>query len=209
MLNVVKIPTTALFIGPPGVGKSHLICQLLQKEYLPHFQHIIFICPTICINSTYINSKFIWSNENIYTIRPGDRGLSMQQWVDKLSQRLIGKKTLFILDDCIGDKDLDKTRGALYDLAINVRHRGHTLFFLTQTYKGIPKKFRRLATMLFVWFLKDREDVRDITKENNVIDNWSEIFKKLRNSSSKHTCVYVRAEKPFSSVIINGDNERS
>jgi len=194
----------ALFIGPPGVGKSHEVLRLLREEYYQHFEKIVFICPTLTINETYIKTQFIWSDRNIYTIVPGDFGFTMIEWIDKLSKRLQGVSTLFIIDDCIADEGLDKTRSSLYDLAIATRHRKHTLFFLTQTYNGIPKRFRRLATMLFVWFLKGKGDQTDIAIENSQIDNWKEIFTKLRKDSSKHAFAYIRGEKPFSSQIING-----
>ena len=201
MLDVVKIPTTALFVGPPGVGKSQEVLRLLENEYLHHFEKVVIICPTITINTTYIGKQWIWADTDVYTVKPDNNFL---QCVDKISKAAIGKKTLFVIDDCIGDKDFDKNRGALVELAISVRHRGHTLFLLTQTYTGIPKKFRRLCTMIFLWFLKDEDDQRKIARENKVISNWSAIFEQLEKSPSEHTFAFIRGKKPFSYTIKDG-----
>ena len=42
----------------------------------------------------------------------------------------------------MANKDLDKRRQPQLQLSISGRHRGHYLWLLTQSYKGIPKKLR-------------------------------------------------------------------
>ena len=130
MLNVVRIPTIAMFIGQPESGKSNCALNLLRKEYLSSFEYVVLICPTVRCNKTYLDCPFIWKDDSFFVIEPGDQLL---KWVDKLSKLLIGKETLFILDDIVGDESLDKTRGALYALAIAVRHRGHSLWLMTHS----------------------------------------------------------------------------
>ena len=207
-MNVVKdTETIAMFIGSMGAGKSREVLRLLENEYMHYFEMVVFICPTITINSTYIECEFLWKDPGIYTIKPED---NLIKWVNAISQKTIGRKTLFILDDCIGKEDLDKTRGELCELAIEIRHRKHSLWFLTQTYVGIPKKFRRLVNMTFLWFLKDKNDQKHVADENNFIDDWPAIFKKLRDSESKHCFAYIRGDKPFSVQIKDdSDNKRS
>ena len=48
----IKELHTALFIAPTGVGKTHLALDLLEKEYINHFDFIIIICPTLEHNET-------------------------------------------------------------------------------------------------------------------------------------------------------------
>ena len=194
MLDVVRIPAIAIFIGVPGCGKSNCVLNLLRKEYLNSFEYIVLLCPTVRYNKTYLECPFIWKDDSFFVIEPGDQLL---KWVEKLSKLLIGRETLFILDDIVADEALDKTRSTLYDLAIAVRHRGHSLWLLSQSYVGIPKRFRRLSTMLFVWYLKDADDIQRITRENNYISGWKDLFQKLRDAPSKHSCLYIRSEKPF------------
>ena len=49
----MKEPHTALFVAPTGVGKTHLAFNLLENEYINHFDFIVIICPTLRYNSTY------------------------------------------------------------------------------------------------------------------------------------------------------------
>ena len=48
-------PHTALFVAPTGVGKTHLALDLLEQEYLSHFDFMIIICLTLKHNETYKN----------------------------------------------------------------------------------------------------------------------------------------------------------
>ena len=49
----MKEPHTALFLAPMGVGKMHLELDLLENEYINHFDFILIICPTLKHNETY------------------------------------------------------------------------------------------------------------------------------------------------------------
>ena len=72
-----------------------------------------------------------------------------------MSNLLAGSKTLFLIDAIIADETLDKQRHSLLELAISGRHRGHSLWLLTQSYMAIPKNIRRQVKMLYVWYPKN------------------------------------------------------
>ena len=59
-----------------------------------------------------------------------------------------------LIDDIIADETLDKRRQHLLELAISGRHRGHSLWLLTQSYTAVPNNIRRQAKMLYVWYPK-------------------------------------------------------
>ena len=58
--------------------------------------------------------------------------------------------SLFLIDDIIADETLDKHHQPLLELAISGRHRGHSLWLLTQSYTAVPNNIRRQAKMLYV-----------------------------------------------------------
>ena len=89
--------------------------------------------------------------------------------IEKISNLLAGDKTLFLIDDIIVDETLDKHYQPLLELAISGRHRGHSLWLLTQSYTAIPNNIRRQAKMLYVWYPKDQTDLNTIHEENDVI----------------------------------------
>ena len=119
---------------------------MVEKEYNKHFDYIIIICPTLQENVTYHTKEWIKKDDNVWLINPND---SLYQWLKKLSELLRFLEILFIIDDIITNKDLDKRRQALLELSISGRHRGHYLWLLTQSYKRIPKKIERAGQGYF------------------------------------------------------------
>ena len=104
MLDVVKTPHTAIFTGPTSCGKTQRVLDLIEKEYRDHFQNIVILCPTLRWNKTYLERPWIWKDDYIFCIEPKEK---LFDWIEKLSKILVGKETLFIIDDCIADESLD------------------------------------------------------------------------------------------------------
>ena len=99
-------------------------------------------------------------------IEPKDK---LYQWNEKLLQLLACLEALFIIDDIIADEGLDKKRQPLLELAISGRHHNHYLWLLTQSYSAIPKNLRRQTKAIFVWYPKERADLKMIHDKNNVM----------------------------------------
>ena len=120
----------------------------------------------------------------------------LYQWNEKLLQLLANSETPFIIDDIITDESLDKRRQSLLELAISGRYREHYLWLSTQSYPGIPKNLRRQAKSIFVWYPKERADLKMIHDENNVLtdDELVVVSDFLRNSN--HARIYIRNEYP-------------
>ena len=105
--------------------------------------------------------------------------------IEKISNLLAGDKTLFLIDDIIANETLDKRRQPLLELAISLRHRGHSLWLLTQSYTAIPNNIRRKAKMLYVWYPNNRTDLNTIHKDNDVIgsEEFARVKKKLKRGN--------------------------
>ena len=116
--------------------------------------------------------------------------------IEKISNLLTGDKTLFLIDDIIADETLDKHRQPLLELAILRRHRGHSLWLLTQSYTAIPNNIRRQMKMLYVWYPKNRTDLNSIHEENYVIGPEELARVKAQLKWGKHTCLIMRMEHP-------------
>ena len=117
-------------------------------------------------------------------------------WIGNLSQMLACSEVLFIIDDIIADEGLDKRKQSLLELAISGRHRDHYLWLLTQSYSAVPKNLRRQAMAMFVWYPKERGDLKMIYDKNDVLTD-DELFvvrDSLRNS--KDACLYLRNKYP-------------
>ena len=155
-----------MFVAPTGVGKTHLALSLLENEYRNHFDFIVIICPTLRYNSTYKSRSWVWNDPDVIPIEPGNQ---LYYLIEKISNLLAGDKTLFLIDAIIAYETLYKHCQLLLGLAISGRHRGHSLWLLTQSYTAVPNNIRRQAKMLYVWYPKNRTDLNTIHEENDII----------------------------------------
>ena len=122
MTDFIKKPHTSMFIGQAGCGKTHLVLELIEKEYKKHFDYIVIICPTLRENSTYHAKEWMKDNDKVWLVEPKE---NLYQWSKKLSGLLRFFEVLFIVDDIIANENLDKRIQPLSELSISSRHRGH------------------------------------------------------------------------------------
>ena len=122
--------------------KTHLALSLLATEYRNHFDFIVIICPTLRYNSIYKNRSWVWNDADVIPIEQSNQ---LYYLIEKISNLLAGDKTLSLIDDIIADETLDKRCQPLLELVILGRHRGHSLWRLTQSYTAIPNNIRRKA----------------------------------------------------------------
>ena len=181
-----------MFTGPTGCGKTHLVLNLIEKEYNKHFYFIIIICPTLWWNKTYHSKDWTKNDDKVWLIEPKDK---LYQWIEKLSQFLVHSET-FIIDNIIADESLDKRRKSALELAISGRDRGYYLWLLTQSYSAIPKNLTRQAKAIFVWYPKERADRKMIHDENNVLTDNELVVIRDFLKKLKHACLHIWNKHP-------------
>ena len=108
-----------------------------------------------------------------------------------------------MIADVIADEELDKKRKSLLELAISGRHRDNYLWLQTQSYSAIPKNLRRLAKAIFVWYPKEKTDLKMICDENNVLTDDELVIVRDFLRTSKHVYTYVRNEHPQGFNVLN------
>ena len=172
--------------------------SLLETEYRNQFDFIVIICPTLRYNSTYKNRSWVWNGPDVIPIEPGNQ---LYYLIEKISNLLAGDKTLFLIDDIIADETRNKRHQPLLELAISGRHRGHSLWLLTQSYTTIPNNIRRQAKMHYIWHPKNRTDLNTIHEENDVIGSEEIAGVKAQLKRGKHTCLIMRMEHPRAYMI--------
>ena len=190
----MKEPHTALFVAPTGVGKTHLALNLLDNECRNHFDFTVIICPMLEHNEMYKSRGWVWNDSDVIPIEPDN---TLYYLIKKISNLLTGSATLFLIDDIIADEALDKCHKPLLGLAISGRHRGPSVWLLTQSYTAIPNNTRRQAKMLYLRYPKIRTDLNTIHEENDVIETPEELARvKAQLKQGKHTCLIMRMEHP-------------
>ena len=194
MTGYIKKPHTSIFIGQTGCGKTHLVLELIENQYNNRFDYIVIICPTLRENNkTYHAKEWIKNDDNVWLVDPKEK---LYQCIKKLSGLLQFLEVLFIIDDIIVDESLDKRRQPLLELSISGRHRGHYLWLLTQSYSAIPKNLRRQPKAIFMWYPKERADLKMMHDENDVLTDDELVVARNFSKKSKHACLYMQNEYP-------------
>ena len=140
------------------------------------------------------------ADDNVWLVDPKDK---IYQWIQKLSEFLRFLEVLFIIDYMIANKDLDKRRQPLLELAISGRHRGHYLWLLTQSYKWIPKKLREQPKSIFVWYPKTTIDLKIIHNENDVLTDDELVVARNFFKKSEHACLNIKNEFSWGFKLLN------
>ena len=88
-------------------------------------------------------------------------------------------------------------------MAISGRHRDHYLWMLPQSYSAISKNLKRQAEVIFVWYPKERADLKMIHYESNVLMDDELVIVRDFLRKSKHACLYIRDENPRGFNVLN------
>ena len=160
----------------------------------------MIICPTLRENSTYHAKEWIKNDDNVWLVDPKD---NIYQWIKKLSEMLRFLEVLFIIDDITANESLDKRRQPLLELSISGRHRGHYLWLLTQSYTAIPKNLWKQAKALFVWYPKERGDLKAIHDENDVLTDDKLVVARGLLRESRYECLYIWNKYPLGFRLLN------
>ena len=150
-MDLLKIPHSAMFVGVTACGRTEFLLRLLETIYKDHFKFIIILCPTISDNKTYHSRKWIFDDKNVFIVC-GVEG-KLNEFIKLFKNTLKGHQTLFIIDDCSAEGEINKKRDALSELAFSGRHRNHSLWVLTQKYNSESKDVREQIKWL-VYFLQ-------------------------------------------------------
>ena len=200
MTGYIKKPHTAVFIDQTGCGKTHLVLELIERQYNNHFDYIVIICSKLRENDTYHSKEWIKNGDSVWLVDPKD---NLYLRIKRLPELLRFLEVLFRIDDIIANESLDKKRQPLLDLSISERHRVLYFWLLTQSHTAIPKNLRRQSKAIFVWYPKERADLKMIHDENEVLTDDELVIVRGILRNSKHACLYIRSKFPRGFRLLN------
>ena len=168
-MNPDNIPFNALIVGATNCGKTSFLVDLLSNEFLGAFDYIFLVCPTYIHNKTY--DGFAENDGDFFVIIPEQDQIN--DFLKLISLAFEGTNTLIILDDCAASKDVKKKTNELVNLAFSARHRGISVWVLSQQVTSIAKAFRENIACLVLFYSPSARDMKiifedyagDLTKE--------------------------------------------
>ena len=95
---------------------------------------------TILDNKTYLSRKWILDDKNVPIVCDVEGKLN--EWIKLFINTSKGYQTLFVIDDCSAEGEINKNRDALSELAFSGQHRNHSLWVLTQKYNFVSREVR-------------------------------------------------------------------
>ena len=127
-MNLPKFPHSAVFAGVTACRKTEFLLKLLETIYKNHFEFIVVLCSTILDNKTYLSRKWIFDDKNVFLVC--DVKEKLNEWIRLFKSALKGHQTLFIIDDCSAEGEINKKRDALSELAFSGRHRNYINYII-------------------------------------------------------------------------------
>ena len=127
----------------------------------------MILCPTISDNKTYLSRKLIFGDKNVFIMYDVEGKLN--EWIKLFKSALKGHQTLFIIDNCSAEGEINKKQDAISELAFSGHHTNHSLWVLTQKCNSVFKDVREQIKCLCLFFTKDRDRFENCLRENDVI----------------------------------------
>ena len=195
-----KYPHSAIICGSTECGKTVFALDLLESHYKQSFSYIIILCPTVIWNKSYQGCSWIWTDPDVFVIDPGER---LNDWLRLLYDCFTSEPTLYIIDDCSGEKALMKKRDMLSKLAFSGCHAEQSVWVLTQKYNAVLKDLREQVKWVAHFYCKDRHSFEDCLYENDVIpssENKAALKEQL--AKRKHAKLLLKTDPPTAFQVL-------
>lgn len=148
LLNIPH-PYRAVLYGPPNVGKTTIIKNLLGRAY-PEFEKVILI---------HCDSEFTQEYDVIQDIEIMDEIPRPEEWSGDV-------KTMVIIDD-IELKQLPKDQKANLDRLFGYvsTHKNISICLTSQDAFNVPTSVRRCANLFVIWKTMDVDSLANIARK--------------------------------------------
>jgi Rad3-related DNA helicase len=194
-----KEPHAAIICGMTGCGKTEFALDLLEDPYAGVFEHVVILCPTVKYNQAYLDRSWVWLDDEVYVLNPGER---LHDYMRALYQIFQGEPTLYIIDDMAASKQLTKKKDMLSELAFSGRHAKQSVWVLTQKYNSVLKDLREQTRWVALFHCKDRDSFEECLRENDVIPAAERSAVRDRLAGTKHAKLILNTSQPCSYSVL-------
>jgi DNA replication protein DnaC len=207
--NVPELPCRSVILGPSGSGKTILLQNMILDIYKNCFSRIYIFSPSIDIDHVwdqvkdYIEKELKIKNTdeepylfNHYSPEQLQNIIDIQHKVIEYQKKQNHKKLfsiLIVIDDFADDSSFSRHSKLLHSLYTRGRHSSISTITSTQKFASISTLIRVNATELYVYRLRNYQDLETFLIEVSAIIN-KKILLEIYNLATK---------EPFSFLYVN------
>ena len=157
-------PNVHLSLDPRVVGRpTHCYTDIIEKEYKNVFDFIIILCPTIWINKTYTEWKYLVGDTDVVGLEISPDKLDVV--LGFIIKMYGGSRTAVVIDDMSNANEQHKNNNQLTYLAYSGRHHNISLFVLSQKLNSISTGIRDNATRVIFFKTHNKNSVKILRDE--------------------------------------------
>ena len=179
-------PELTLIVGPSGCGKTYTLLREVLELELNKFDFVVIVCPTLSINTTYREWKYI-SSEQVYEIEvPSVRLELVLVYLIQVCEGCKPIRMAIVVDDMSSGTEQHKSSGPLSTIAFSGRHYGISLFLVSQKLNSISTSIRQNTTRVIFFPTPNKLSLRVLRDEffGFLVDSdEKETLRKLKNSA--------------------------
>ena len=170
-----------MIVGMTACGKTQYLLEMLERDYMGHFDFIVLLCPTFEWNKTYRDWKYIHDKDVIAVPFSSSH---VDKVITLVTRTYSGTNTLLILDDCASGKPIKGRTGGIASIGFHARHYGFSSIVITQQLTSIAKPYRQNISRLVTFYTASRKDMTAITDDylagvdDNSVKAITEVLKK-------------------------------
>ena len=188
-----------IIVGMTACGKTHYLLELLEKDYMNHFEFIILLCPTFEWNKTYREWEYI--NDPDFLTIPCDHG-DIDVVLGHVADIFKGTNSLIILDDCADGKEVKNRTSEIVRLGFSARHYGLSTIVITQQLTSIAKPYTENVSKLVTFYTANRSDMKAVVGDYlNGVDKVeiSRIIEQLK--THRYARLEINLKHPYGYVV--------
>lgn len=187
--------STNLFIGKPASGKTSLMYSFFKSNKLLKkvFDKIYIFQPS---NSRASMSDKLFDNLPTDQLYEELNFENLQDVMDKCKATDSSESNCIVFDDMSAYLKNNEILKQMKELIMNRRHLHVSCYFLSQTFKSVPKDIRKLFTNIFL-FKVSRHELADVMDE---------LIEHKREDVLEITKLVF--DKPFQYLFINTESQR-
>ena len=148
-----------IIVGKTACGKTKYLLDMLERDYMSHFQYIFLICPTFENNTTY--RRWLYESDEDYIVIPCDQD-HVEHWLKYIVQNFKDTNSLIILDDCASGKSVKNRTSELVKLGFSARHYLFSTIVITQQLTSIAKPYRQNTSKIVSFYNPNKRDMQEI-----------------------------------------------